>query len=204
MSGTVTLRVDNSFAVSLAGAKLPQPTPLPQFNFPVAYLGCRLQVNDALVVPSDQDATWLLLGLTMLSDQTGSTLKHFGAGPLLLNFTKDNDGLELAFSSILQARELQILNARHITLRQNAAIDANVASLVADEIHAHQGALGQGEGFFKMAAKKVILGSGRLRAGSIIAEEEMAMDQRDEARFGFENRGPPVRCCESWMAEQIH
>lgn len=170
MSGTVTLRVDNSFAVSLAGAKLPQPTPLPHFNFPVA-----LQVNDALVVPSDQDASWLLSGLTMLSDQTGSTLKHFGAGPLLLNFTKDNDGLELAFSSILQARELQILHARHITLRQNAAIDANVASLVADEIHAHQGALGQGEGFFKMQAKKVILGSGRLRAGSIIAEEDLVI-----------------------------
>lgn len=35
--------------------------------------------------------------------------------------------------------------------------------------------LGQGEGFFKMQAKKVILGSGRLRAGSIIAEEEMAI-----------------------------
>ena len=34
--------------------------------------------------------------------------------------------------------------------------------------------LGQGEGFFKMQAKKVILGSGRLRAGSIIAEEETA------------------------------
>lgn len=32
--------------------------------------------------------------------------------------------------------------------------------------------LGQGEGVFKMQAKKVVLGSGRLRAGSIIAEEE--------------------------------
>ncbi len=31
--------------------------------------------------------------------------------------------------------------------------------------------LGQGEGVFKLKAKKVILGSGRLRAGSIIAEE---------------------------------
>eukprot|EP00438_Fugacium_kawagutii_P005399 Skav219475 [mRNA] locus=scaffold2719:68618:72310:+ [translate_table: standard] len=72
----------------------------------------------------------------------------------------------------LFARELQILNARHITLRQNAAIDANVANLMADEIMAHQGALGQGEGVFKMQAKKVVLGSGRLRAGFIIAEEE--------------------------------
>ena len=71
----VTLRVDNSFAVSLAGAKLPQPTPLPAFGFAVA-----LQVNDALVVPADQEATWLLSGLTLLSDQTGSTLKHLGAG----------------------------------------------------------------------------------------------------------------------------
>ena len=37
--------------------------------------------------------------------------------------------------------------------------------------------LGQGEGFFKMQAKKVILGSGRLRAGSIIAEEETRSDR---------------------------
>eukprot|EP00434_Breviolum_minutum_P005234 symbB.v1.2.004614.t1/scaffold255.1/size249928/4 len=166
----MSLRVDNSFAVSLAGAKLPQPTPLPSFSFPVA-----LQVNDALVVPSEQDANWTLSSLTMLSDQTGSTLKHLGAGPLLLNFTKNNDGLELAFSSILQARELQIFGARHITIRQNAAIDANVANLMADEIHAHQGALGQGEGVFKLKAKKVILGSGRLRAGSIIAEEDLVI-----------------------------
>ena len=35
----MSLRVDNSFAVSLAGAKLPQPTPLPSFSFPVAFLG---------------------------------------------------------------------------------------------------------------------------------------------------------------------
>lgn len=165
-----TLRVDNSYAVNLAGAKLPQPTSLPAFTSPLS-----LQVNDALVVPADQDATWLLSGLAMLSDQTGSTLKHLGPGPLVLNFSKTNDGLELAFSSILQARELQILGARHITLRQNAAIDANVANLEADEIHAHQGALGQGEGVFKMKANKVVLGSGRLRAGSIIAEEDLVI-----------------------------
>ncbi|CAE7318401.1 unnamed protein product, partial [Symbiodinium necroappetens] len=103
-----TVRVDNSYAVHLAGAKLPQPT---------------LQVNDALVVPSDQDATWL-------SDQTGSTLKHLGAGPLLLNFSQENDGLELAFSSIIQAREIRIIGAKHITLRQNAAIDASARNLV--------------------------------------------------------------------------
>lgn len=35
----MSLRVDNSFAVSLAGAKLPQPSPLPSFSFPVASLG---------------------------------------------------------------------------------------------------------------------------------------------------------------------
>ncbi|CAJ1403736.1 unnamed protein product [Effrenium voratum] len=168
-ASALTLRVDNSFAVSLAGAKLPQPTPL-AFHGPVA-----LQVNDAVVVPSEEDANWLLSSLSMLSDQTGSTLKHLGAGPLLLNFSKTNDGLELAFSSFLQARDLQILNARHITLRQNAAIDASTAKLVAEEINAHQGALGQGEGAFRLQAQRIVLGSGRLRSGVIIAEEELVM-----------------------------
>eukprot|EP00913_Durusdinium_trenchii_P009370 g8806.t1 len=163
-----TLRVDNSYAVNLAGAKLPQPTSLPAFTSPLS-----LQVNDALVVPADQDATWLLSGLAMLSDQTGSTLKHLGPGPLVLNFSKTNDGLELAFSSILQARELQILGARHITLRQNAAIDANVANLEADEIHAHQGALGQGEGVFKMKANKDLV----IKRGSRLQSSQRRCDQ---------------------------
>ena len=34
-----------------------------------------------------------------------------------------------------------------------------------------------------MQAKKVILGSGRLRAGSIIAEEEMAICEGDETSY---------------------
>lgn len=166
-----TVRVDNSYAVHLAGAKLPQPTPLPVFPAPIA-----LQVNDALVVPSDQDATWPLAGLALLSDQTGSTLKHLGAGPLLLNFSQENDGLELAFSSIIQAREIRIIGAKHITLRQNAAIDASVASLeAAEEINAHQGALGQGEGIFSLRAQRVLLGSGRLRAASIVVEQDLVL-----------------------------
>lgn len=92
--------------------------------------------------------------------------------------------MELAFSSILQApcvrfqgsseaHELQIIGARHITLRQNAAIDADLAQLQADEIHAGQGALGQGKGVFKMRGRKVVLGSGRIGSGSIVAEEDL-------------------------------
>ncbi|CAE7592232.1 unnamed protein product [Symbiodinium microadriaticum] len=177
-----TVRVDNSYAVHLAGAKLPQPTPLPVFPAPIA-----LQVNDALVVPSDQDATWPLAGLALLSDQTGSTLKHLGAGqrpqsplfrtgPLLLL----PEGLELAFSSIIQAREIRIIGAKHITLRQNAAIDASARNLVAsleasEEINAHQGALGQGEGIFSLRAQRVLLGSGRLRAASIVVEQDLVL-----------------------------
>ncbi|CAE7394509.1 unnamed protein product [Symbiodinium natans] len=168
-----TVRVDNSYAVHLAGAKLPQPTPLPSFPSPIT-----LQVNDALVVPSDQDAAWPLTGLALLSDQTGSTLRHLSTGPLLLNFSRDNDGLELAFSSIIQARELRVLGPKHITLRQNAAIDASVAWLEAtEEINAHQGALGQGEGIFSLRAQRVMLGSGRLRAASIFVEQDLVVKQ---------------------------
>ena len=133
--GTVTtVFVDNAYAVNVAGTKLSQPTPLAGFDMPV-----KLQLKDAVVVPMDEEPTWTLTGLGLLSDQIGSALRHLHMKPFTLNFTKTNTGVELAFSSVLVAHDLRVVGAQNILLRQNAAIDTKTAFMSAtEEIDVHQ------------------------------------------------------------------
>lgn len=167
----IVVHVDNTYAVTLAGTKLELPTPLGRFDIPVV-----LTLHDAVVVPDNEEPSWTLSGLQLLSDQSGSTLRHLHAKPFILNFTQPNQGVELAFSSTLQAAELEIVGAQSIVLRQNAAVDATVARMMATRlIDVHQGSLGQGAGSFHLYAPKVVLGGGRLRMANIHAEEELRL-----------------------------
>lgn len=174
----ITVNVDNSHAVSLAGTKLSLPTPLSAFDTPVT-----LRLHDAVVVPTEEEPKWTLSGLDLLSDQTGSTLRHLHTKPFTLNFTQPNEGVELAFSSTLQAHELRVVGARHIVLRQNAAIDANIASLSAkEEIDMQQAALGQGAGAFDLYARRVVLGGGRLRMARVTVQEQLLVKSGSRLR----------------------
>ncbi|CAK0862452.1 unnamed protein product [Prorocentrum cordatum] len=170
---TITVFVDNSHAVDLAGSKLSQPTPLAAvFGAPVA-----LQLHDAVVVPAEERPEWDLTSLRLISDTIGSALRHLAPSPLVLRFPPQNDGIELALSSTLQASELQIAGAREVILRRSAAIDAAVASIRAEEtIDTHLGTLGQeGGGAIGLWARRVVLGGGRLRRARVSAELELTV-----------------------------
>ncbi|CAK0837263.1 unnamed protein product [Prorocentrum cordatum] len=192
-----TVFVDNSHAVSLAGSKLSQPTPLAMnFGRPVA-----LQLHDAVVVPSEERPQWNLTSLRLVSETIGSILRHLAPSPLVLKFAKPNEGVELALSSILQANELQITGAQEVVLQQNAAIDAAVASISAREvIDTHRGALGQGGGVFGLHARRVVLGGGRLRRAWISAREALTVKRGSRLLTSHRRcdqlRAPPQDPCE--------
>lgn len=168
---STTLHVDNSHAVSLAGAALLQPTLLVGMD---AAFEVSLQLRDAIVVPAEDSPKWTLSGLSLLSDQIGSTLRHMASEPLELVFSPENQGLELDFSCTLQAEKLTVVGAKQVTLRRDAAIDAADATITgSEEIDTRHGSLGLGSGAFELQAQRIVLGSGRLRNAWILATEEL-------------------------------